>query len=267
MLLTQHANALNGTPPEDAAVSLYRVMRLARELDATEQSWVQQGRAFFHVSGAGHEATAALARHLTADDWIHAHYRDKALLLARGISVREYLASLICRATTHSAGRQMSAHLSAPELNVLSIVGPVGNNALQACGVAAALKDKGVQGIVVCSVGDGTTQQGEFLEAVAEAVRWQLPVLFLIQDNHYSISTSTRSKTFFDLPSGPAAELFGIPILRANGSRPIDADQVFAEAIKRLRPPPITHHSPLTTHHSPLTTHHSPLTTNPGPRC
>ena len=88
----------------------------------------------------------------------------------------------------------MSAHLSAPKLNVLSIVGPVGNNALQACGIATAIDntDQRFGDIVVCSVGDGTTQQGEFLEAVAEAVRSHLPVLFLVQDNHYSISTTTR---------------------------------------------------------------------------
>ncbi len=154
---------------------VYRAMLTARELDRVEQELVRQGQAFFHVSGAGHEATAALAAHLTSADWLHLHYRDKALLLARGVAPHEFIASFLCRAGSHSSGRQMSAHLSAPERHVLSLVGPVGNNALQAVGVAAAVKDQPTRPLVVCSVGDGTTQEGEFLEAVAEAVRSELP--------------------------------------------------------------------------------------------
>src|SRR5207248_5883681 len=117
------------------------------------------------------------------------HYRDKALLLMRGIPVREFFLSLFCKAGSHSAGRQMSAHLSAPALRVLSIVGPIGNSALAAVGIAAELKREGQKGLVVCSLGDGGTQQGEFLEAVAEVVREPLPVLFLIEDNEWAIST------------------------------------------------------------------------------
>lgn len=217
---------------------LYQAMRTAREVDSIEKQWIRQGLAHFHVSGAGHEASAALARHLTPGDWIHAHYRDKALLIARGVPFREFLASLLCRASSHSVGRQMSAHLSAPELNVLSIVGPVGNNALQACGVAAALSDKGESGLVVCSVGDGTTQQGEFLEAIAEAVRWKLPVLFLIHDNGFSISTETFGKTFFSRPDGDALNFYGLPIHRANGADVQQSDAVFGDVVQSMRSSP-----------------------------
>ena len=72
------------------------------------------------------------------------------------------------------------------------MVTPTGNNALQAVGAAAAIKQPEDTPIVYCGVGDGTTQQGEWLEAVGEAVRSQLPVLFMVQDNKWAISTTTQ---------------------------------------------------------------------------
>ncbi|MBS0207103.1 MAG: 2-oxoisovalerate dehydrogenase [Planctomycetes bacterium] len=216
-------------------LELYRIMYTAREIDERERVFVSQNLAHFHVSGAGHEATAALAAHLTEFDWLHLHYRDKALLLARGLPIAEFFSSLLGRRESHSAGRQMSAHFSAPHRNVMSLVGPVGNNALQAVGVAAAIKDRSERPIVVCSVGDGTTQEGEFLEAVAEAVRWHLPVLFLIQDNRWSISTPTRGRTFFDHPSGPADEFYGMPIQRFDGTDVVSVAAQFASVVSAIR--------------------------------
>lgn len=217
------------------ALDLYRHMLTARIIDKHEQMLVSRNLAHFHVSGAGHESTAALAAHLTPDDWLHLHYRDKALLLARGLPLSEFFASLLCRACSHSAGRQMSAHFSAPHLHLLSQVGPVGNNALQAVGVAAAIKDRKESSIVVCSVGDGTTQQGEFYEAVAEAVRNPSPILFLIENNRFSISTRTEMQTFFDLPGGMGKELFGIPIEFVEGRYALQADVELENITKRVR--------------------------------
>jgi len=194
-----------------------------------------QNLAHFHVSGAGHEALAALAAHLSAADWLHLHYRDKALLLARGMPVEEFFRSLLGRSSSHSKGRQMSAHFSAPALKICSMVGPVGNNALQAVGIAAALKDDPDKPVVVCCVGDGTTQQGEFLEALAEAVRGQWPVLFIVEDNRYSISTPTAAKTFFDLPSGPAQTFYGLDIDRIDGTDVVAADAHFKRLVDQVR--------------------------------
>src|SRR6056297_3921997 len=102
-------------------MGLYRYMFTSREIDRFEQEYTNRGEAFFHVSGAGHEAVAALSVHLQPQDWLHTHYRDKALLLARGISVEQFFLSLFNKDESHSRGRQMSAHLSDPDLNVLSI--------------------------------------------------------------------------------------------------------------------------------------------------
>lgn len=216
-------------------LDLYRCMLTARQIDKVEQELTNRGEAFFHVSGAGHEATAALAEHLIDDDLLHCHYRDKALMLARGITPKSFFDSLFCKADSHSRGRQMSAHMSDLRLNVMSIVGPVGNSALQSVGVAAAIKDRSSLPIVLCSVGDGTTQQGEFLEACAEAVRSTLPVLFLIEDNRWAISSNTNQKTFYSHPQGDAREFYGIEIHRIDGRDVVSADRQFKEIVESMR--------------------------------
>ena len=214
---------------------LYRWMRTARCIDETETRLAARGQAHFQVSGSGHEASAAFAPALQPGDYIHPHYRDKALLLARGIPIREFFDSLLCRPRSHSAGRQMSAHLSAPALNVLSMVGPVGNNALQAAGVAQELKDRAAHNFVLCSIGDGTTQQGEVLEAIAESVRSALPVLFLVHDNGLAISTRTNGQTFHSLPAGPPATYYGLPIHRVDGRDAVACHALFHDLVAMIR--------------------------------
>src|SRR6185312_3603668 len=87
----------DGTVACETWLALYRSIATAREIDRVEREYVRRGLAFFHAAGAGHEASAALAPHLTADDWLHCHYRDKALLVLRGLPIREFFLSLFCK--------------------------------------------------------------------------------------------------------------------------------------------------------------------------
>jgi 2-oxoisovalerate dehydrogenase E1 component len=214
---------------------LHRAMFVAREIDRAEQDLVKQGLAHFHVSGAGHESTALIADFIGENDWLHLHYRDKALLVARGMPILEFFSSLLAMGSSHSSGRQMSAHYSAHALKVASMVGPVGNNALHAVGNAQAVKFHPEAPVVICCVGDGTTQQGEFLEAVAEAVRTEAPVVFVIEDNRWAISTKTPGQTFFDLPTGPADSYLGLPIRRVDGVDLAATRTTFEAAITHAR--------------------------------
>jgi 2-oxoisovalerate dehydrogenase E1 component len=199
-------------------IDLYRVMRLARSVDEVERELVRRGAAFFHVPCAGHEGVAVVNLCLTDDDYLHLHYRDKALMLARGMPPEMLFHSLLCTDASHSAGRQMSAHMCDRSRRILSLVGPVGNNGLQAVGIATAMKSRKDHSLVLCAIGDGTAQQGEILEAVAEAVRSQLPVLFLIEDNRLAISTRTCGQTFYCLPGPkPQREFYGLPIHHLDG--------------------------------------------------
>ena len=216
-------------------LDVYRYMRMARSLDELEQDFTRRGAAFFHVSAAGHEASAALHPHLTADDWLHCHYRDKALMLARGVSAEMFFLGLFCKDGSHSRGRQMSAHISDPARHVMSIVGPVGGSGLQAAGVAEAVKDDPSRPIVYCSVGDGTTQEGEMLEAIGVAAARELPVLFVVQDNSFAISTRTRQRTFYSLPSGEAETFYNIPIQRIDGRSAAACYERFGEIVAEMR--------------------------------
>ncbi len=229
----------------------HRFMLLGRMVDRVEMELVNRGEAFFHVGGAGHEAAVALVPHLGPGDFLHPHYRDKAMLMARGLPAAEFFHQLLGTAAASSAGRQMCAHLSWPEIGLLSMAGPVGNSALQAAGVAHEIvaqrrlagdgtgtgtgTGKAPLPLVVCSNGDSTTQEGEFLEAVAEAVRAELPVLFLIEDNGYGISTKTTGQTFYSHPGGPAAEFYGLPVHRLDGRDVLACDAALGPIVAGVR--------------------------------
>jgi 2-oxoisovalerate dehydrogenase E1 component len=221
--------------PQRTLLDLYRYMVTSREMDRIEEEYTGRGEAFFHVSGAGHEASVMLQPHLTADDWLHCHYRDKALMLARGISPEMFFMSLFNKDGSHSRGRQMNAHMSAPELKILSLVGPVGNSALQAAGVASVVKNHDGAPIVLCSLGDGMTQQGEVLEGIAQAVRDELPVLFLIQDNSFAISTKTLERTFYSTPYGESDQYYTVPITRIDGRDSVASYDAFGEIVAGMR--------------------------------
>lgn len=232
-----------------AQLNLYKYMLMSRESDAVEAELVNSGEANFLASSKGHEGSVILAPFLTASDYIHCHYRDKALMLARGISSEMFFYSALTKAESHSQGRQMVSHMSAAKLNILSIVGPVGNNALQAAGIAYAIKNNTDNPIVVCSFGDGTSQQGEVLEAIAEAKRSGLPILFFIHNNSLAISTRTNGKTFFSLPGGGqqynnpqdqqanhyAQSFYEIPITHLDGRRPLEQLDTIQNLITQMR--------------------------------
>ncbi len=215
--------------------NLYRAMVSSRKSEELEKALAQQAEIFFYVPGAGHEVSAVLAPHLLADDWLHLHYRDRALALARGVSLESFLYTALGKNESSSGGRRMPGFVSDPNLNILSGATVVGNSALQSAGVAAAVKEHANNPLVLCSVGDGTTQQGEFMEAIAETVRSKLPVLFLIENNNFALSTPTRGNTFFSTPDGDVDTFFGLPIQRVNGLDAMTAYETLGGIVADIR--------------------------------
>lgn len=222
-------------PSVESLLAIYLQMFAARQIDRIEAEYVRRGEAFFSASGAGHEATAVLGDFLGEDDWLHCHYRDKALMLARGIGAGMFFLCLFNKDGSHSRGRQMNAQMSAPELKVMSQVCPVGNGALQSVGVASVVKDQAGAPVVLCSLGDGMTQQGEVYEAIAQAVRDTLPVLFLIQDNGLALSTPTAGRTFYSTPDGDQDVFCSLPIVRIDGRDPRSAYVALGDVVAAMR--------------------------------
>ncbi len=205
-------------------------MVLAREGDLRENLLVRQGKASFQLSGAGHEAVAALAPHLRADDLLFPAYRDRALMHSRGMTIDEMARDFFARADSSSAGRNLPGHFSSRRLNVFSITSPVGAQCLPAVGAAWAFQMEGRPSVAMCHIGDASTRQGEFFEAVAQAVADRLPVVFVVEDNGYGISTPTLGKTALALGMLPPST-----VVRVNGR---DAGEVFTlggAAIRRAR--------------------------------
>jgi 2-oxoisovalerate dehydrogenase E1 component len=166
-------------------------MLLSREGDRREGILLRQSRGWFQVSGMGHEALAAIAYVLKDEDYIFPYYRDRAMMLARGMSNYDLALAYFAKRDSSSGGRQMPGHYSSKELNVFSVCTPTGGSLLPACGTAWTLKLAGTDGVCVATIGDAASRQGEFFEAVAYAIQEKLPVIFVVEDNKYGISTPT----------------------------------------------------------------------------
>jgi 2-oxoisovalerate dehydrogenase E1 component len=210
-------------------------MVASRYTDYLQSAAAQRGEVFFYIPSSGHEAAAAIAPHLIDADWLQLHYRDRALAYARGVSYVSAFHGLFSKAESNSAGRRMPGFPCDPTLNILSSPTLIGSNVLQAVGVASAIKGDDGNPFVLACVGDGATQSGDFYEAVAEAVRANQPVLFLIEDNRFALSTVTKGNTFYSLPEGDADTFYGLPIHRVDGSDAVSTYGTFEEVVASLR--------------------------------
>src|SRR5919109_2276086 len=191
-------------------VQAYRTMYLSRRLDDREILLKRQQKIFFQISGAGHEAIGIAAAFALkpAYDWFYPYYRDRALCLGLGARPVEMLLQGVGAADNPSSGgRQMPSHWSYPRLNIVTQSSPTGTQILQAVGCAEAgvylrnhpntsqkaqgdyreFKDVTFRGdeVTYVSLGDGTTSEGEFWEALNTASNKKLPIVFVVEDNEY----------------------------------------------------------------------------------
>jgi 2-oxoisovalerate dehydrogenase E1 component len=164
----------------------------SRHADLREQNLNRQGKGHFHVSGMGHEALAAVSIQMEPDDYIVPYYRDRGLVLGRGMTTRQLGLEYFAKRNTGSGGRQMPSHYSNADLHIWSVPTPTGSQLLPACGMAWGIQLDGKKNLVVTTVGDAATRQGDFFEALCFAKEKKLPMLFLVEDNGYGISMPTR---------------------------------------------------------------------------
>jgi 2-oxoisovalerate dehydrogenase E1 component len=171
---------------------LLTIMLESRHADLREQNLNRQGKGHFHVSGMGHEALAAISVQMEPDDYIVPYYRDRGLVLGRGVTTRELALEYFAKRKTGSGGRMMPSHYSDAERHIWSVPTPTGSQLLPGCGMAWGIQLDGKNNVVVTTVGDAATRQGDFFEAVCFAKERKLPVLFIVEDNAYGISSPTR---------------------------------------------------------------------------
>src|SRR5438876_6527658 len=177
---------------KDDKLRLLRIILESRHSDLREQNLIRQGKGHFHVSGMGHEALAAVSIQMEPDDYIVPYYRDRGLILGRGMTTRQLGLEYFAKRNTGSGGRQMPSHYSNADLHIWSVPTPTGSQLLPACGIAWGIQLDAKKNLVVTTVGDAATRQGDFFEAVCFAKEKNLPLLFLVEDNAYGISMPTR---------------------------------------------------------------------------
>src|SRR6185295_7055797 len=171
---------------------LLKIILESRHADLREQNLNRQGKGHFHVSGMGHEALAAISMQMEPDDYIVPYYRDRGLVLGRGMTTKQLALEYFAKRNTGSGGRMMPSHYSDVDLHIWSVPTPTGSQLLPACGMAWGMKLDGKNSIVVTTVGDAASRQGDVFEAVCFAKEKKLAVLFIVEDNAYGISSPTR---------------------------------------------------------------------------
>jgi 2-oxoisovalerate dehydrogenase E1 component alpha subunit len=203
---------------------MYWMMLLARRLD--ERAWVlhRQGKIAFHISGIGQEAAqvgAAFALQRGVD-WVTPYYRDLALMLSLGYTPRHFALSLYGkREEPSSGGRQMPSHWGYKPANAVSHSAPVATQASHAAGIGLAIKLNGESKVVLSTIGEGSTSQGEWYEAVNWAAIHNLPVIFMVENNMYAISVPVAKQ--MAVPSA-ADKACGLGL----DGRKVDGTDVFA---------------------------------------
>ena len=252
---------------DEDLIKMLRNVFVSRKLDDTEIFMKKQSKAFFQISGAGHEGVLSAAAMVMkpAHDWFIPYYRDRALCTGLGVTPYE----MLCQANgnigdTATHGRQMPAHWGNVNLNIVQKSSCTGTQFLQAVGVAESgeylkkirdehgidvsefkLKDDEV---VYASCGDGTTSQGEFWESITTACVNKFPVIYHVEDNGYAISTPVEVQTPGGSISKAMDDFPGLKVIECDGNCPIESYEAFQSAVEhaRKRKGPVLVHSHVT---------------------
>ena len=218
-----------------ARLALYRHMRRIRAVDERMSALQRQGRVGFYGSCTGQEAVVVAAGvALEPDDWVFPALRESALLLVRGLSLDRYLAQIFGNALDRTKGRQMPSHVSAREANVVSWSSAIGTQLPHAAGAAWAAKIRGQPQVAVGFLGDGATSTPDFHSALNFAGVFELPCVFVCQNNHYAISLGTERQSA-SRTLAEKALAYGMPGLRVDGNDVLAVYRAVRDAAETAR--------------------------------
>lgn len=214
----------------------YELMLLLRRFEEkTGQLYgMQKIRGFCHLY-IGQEAIAAGCMTATSpDDKFITAYRNHALAIAKGVTPKASMAELYGKATGCSKGKGGSMHLFGVDVGFFGGHGIVGAQIGTGAGLAFAEKYKGTQNVVLCFFGDGAARQGMLHETFNMAMLWDLPVVFICENNHYAMGTSV-SRTSKTLDIYKLADAYEMPSDSVDGMSPEDVHNAVLRSVNRAR--------------------------------
>ncbi len=188
------AAPINATLSKDEKIDLYRSIVGIRRFEERSLQAYNQGKigGFLHLY-IGQEAIATgIVSLMEENDHIITAYRDHGHALAVGMTMNECMAEMYGKHTGCSKGKGGSMHFFAPDKNYWGGHGIVAGQTPLGAGLAFALKYKGIKGCCVCFLGDGAVNQGSFMETLNLVSLWDIPVVFVIENNGYSMGTSLK---------------------------------------------------------------------------
>ncbi len=200
-------------------IDLYRLMMRIRRFEERAVQSYQRGKigGFCHTYIGQESVAVGTLSVLKKEDQAISAYRDHGQGLALGMNMNECMAELYGKWTGCSKGKGGSMHYFAPEKRFWGGHGIVGAQTPLGAGIAFALKYQGTQGVCLCYLGDGAVNQGAYHEALNLAALWELPVIFIIENNQYSMGTS-QERSSAGNPLAKRAEGYGMRWAKAPGN-------------------------------------------------
>ncbi len=222
--------------PKERLISAYRTMRTIREFEERLHVEFATGDipGFVHLY-AGEEAIAAgVCAHLNDDDHVASTHRGHGHAIAKGCDVKAMMLEIYGRADGLCRGKGGSMHIADIDRGMLGANGIVGGGPPMICGVGLSAKVRGTQQVGVAFVGDGGSNQGTFLESLNLSSVWNLPCVFIVENNGYA--EATPSMYHLGQPDvAKRADGFGLPGVVVDGHDFFAVYEAAGEAISRAR--------------------------------
>ena len=171
---------------------------------------------------------------IDADDLIIHHHRGHGHTIAKGADITLMMAEFLGKEPGYCRGRGGSMHIADFSHGNLGATGVVGGGIPIATGIGLALKMKKSPNILLSFFGEGSTNEGSFHEALNMASLWNLPIVFICDNNHYSMSMPMNRSMNIELVSSRAAS-YGIPGISTDGNQVLGVFQIVSEAVTRAR--------------------------------
>lgn len=188
----------------------------------------------FHLS-IGQEAIAVgTVPVLGPQDYMTSHHRGHGHMIARGADLKLMMAELFGKRTGYCKGKGGSMHIADIQLGHLGANGIVGGGIAIGTGAALAAKRAGQSQMVLCFLGDGAANEGVFAESLNMAALWRLPIVYLVENNQYAMSTSVK-KGFGNPRIADRGPAFGMPGEDVDGTDVVKVRQAFLAAAARAR--------------------------------